>query len=264
LDQLAIDNLSVLIGEPSSTQRRIIATELQKTGIVKIDFADSGQTALDKMCVHVPDLVISVMHYADMTGTDLVQNMRQLDQLRDVPFLLISSETDVRLLDPIRQAGVVAILPKPFQTRNLLRALSTTLDILEPDRTYLAEHTPEELRALIVDDSTTARRHIRRVLGNMGIEQFHEAGNGKEAIALLNDHFFDLVVTDYNMPEMDGQELVTFIRNESSQAGIPVLMVTSEADSSRLASVKQEGVSAICDKPFEPQTVRALLQRVLV
>ena len=73
----------------------------------------------------------------------------------------------------------------------------------------------------------------------------------------------DLVVTDYNMPEMDGRQLVEYIRQQSWQRSVPILMVTSEQSFSRLAAVEEAGVSGICDKPFEPGTIRRLLQRIL-
>jgi two-component system chemotaxis response regulator CheY len=73
----------------------------------------------------------------------------------------------------------------------------------------------------------------------------------------------DLVVTDYNMPEMDGKALVDHIRQRSWQASVPILMVTSESDFGRLAAVEEAGVSGICDKPFDAATVRRLLGRML-
>jgi len=73
----------------------------------------------------------------------------------------------------------------------------------------------------------------------------------------------DLVITDYNMPEMDGKGLVDFIRQQSWQASVPILMVTSEADMGRLAAIESAGVSGICDKPFEAHVVRELLGRLL-
>ena len=65
------------------------------------------------------------------------------------------------------------------------------------------------------------------------------------------------------MPEMDGGTLVEQIRNHSNQASVPVLMVTSEEDQNRLAAVQQMGVSAICDKPFEPRTLRHLMVQIM-
>ena len=100
-------------------------------------------------------------------------------------------------------------------------------------------------------------------LQDMGIETIIEAENGVDAVALLQQHHFDLIVTDYNMPEMDGKEFAEHVRQKSDQRSIPILMVTSVSDESRLAMVEQVGVSAICDKPFEPNNIRELLMKLL-
>ena len=65
------------------------------------------------------------------------------------------------------------------------------------------------------------------------------------------------------MPEMDGRGLIEFIRSRSWQASVPILMVTSETDQGRLAGIEEAGVSGICDKPFEPEFVKHLLNRIL-
>ena len=65
------------------------------------------------------------------------------------------------------------------------------------------------------------------------------------------------------MPEMDGKAFVEHIRNHSAQSSVPILMVSSETDESRLAGVREAGITAICDKPFEPDTVKQLIERIL-
>lgn len=260
----SISDLAILIVEPSVPQEKIIEGYLLGFGLKRLDKVRDGADALRYMEQFRPDLVISAMYLPDMTGTDLISAMRSNRTLADIAFMLISSETDVRALEPIRQAGVMSILPKPFKPEQLRQALITTLDLLNPDEEFQTTYSPEELKVLIVDDSYTSRRYIRRVFGNLGIENITEAGNGKEAIKLLNEQFFDLIITDYNMPEMDGQELVNHIRNCSGQSTVPILMVTSESDSNRLAAVEKAGVSAICDKPFEPKMLKSLLERAFV
>jgi two-component system chemotaxis response regulator CheY len=215
------------------------------------------------MQAYPPDLVISALYLPDMSGTDLVHAMRRDDALEDTSFMLISSETRFRYLDPIRQAGAIAILPKPFSQDELKIALNTTLDFLDPGSLQLDNYDPENIEVLIVDDSPLARKFIRRVLSTIGLERFSEAGDGIEAMELIADNFFDLIVTDYNMPRMDGRELVEHIRSGSSQASVPVLMVTSEQNENRLAAVQQAGISAVCDKPFEPESVRRLVEQAL-
>ncbi|WP_455204937.1 response regulator [Kaarinaea lacus] len=260
---LTIDQIYVLLVEPSKAQQRIIDTYLSHMGVVNKQWVQNATQALAVMHKGKPDLVISAMHLEDMTGTELVQTMRMEPQLQDVPFMLISSETHYRYLEPIRQAGVIAILPKPFNAEQLKKALDSTVHYLDPGEVHTRSFSGEDLNVLVVDDSFTARKHISRVLGNMGIVNITTANNGKEALQLVQQRYFDLIVTDYNMPEMDGQELVSCIREGSAQASVPILMVSSEADESRLASVQQAGISAICDKPFESQTVKQLIEKIV-
>lgn len=263
MSDISISDLSIFLVEPSSTQQQIISKYLQDFGITHINLYKNAQDALNDLISEEPDLVISSMHMEDMSGTELVQKMREGEATMDIPFMLISSETSFRYLDPIRQAGVIAILPKPFQAEQLLAALRNTIDFILPDELDSQDYDNEELEVLVVDDSSTARRHIIRVLTNLGIKKITEAVNGKEAAQIINNQYFDLIVTDYNMPEMDGRELIEFIRTKSSQASIPVLMVSSESDESRLAAVQQVGVSAVCDKPFEMDNVRQILKQML-
>jgi two-component system chemotaxis response regulator CheY len=261
---LSVEQLDVLLVEPSATQQKIIKEYLQELGVTEIRWVEDAGQALAAMNSIVPDLVISAMHLPDMTGTRLLQAMRAVDRTLDVPFMLVSSETDIRYLGPLRQAGVMAILPKPFSRQQLRTSLHAVLDFLEPAPLELTGIAVDELKVLLVDDSFTSRHIMRQMLERLGVEDFTEAENGRQALQMINSAFFDLVVTDLNMPEMDGRELSELIRSQSGQPGVPVLMVTSETDQSRLAGVRQSGVSAIFDKPLTVDTLRDALRRVLV
>jgi len=262
-EKMRITDLAITIVEPSSTQWHVIQKQLNNIGVMRLERFSEGSAAIADMHKFKPDLVISTMHLPDMTGTELVQTMRNNEILEDIPFMMISSEGSDYFLEPIRQAGVIAILPKPFNIDDLTRALYSTLEFIEPETLELEEIVMEDLNVLVVDDSVTARNHISRVLINLGIENITTAANGKEAVDILNSNFFDLIVTDYNMPEMDGKELTEYVRKQSQQTTIPILMVTSEATHSHLAGVKQAGVSALCDKPFEPKEVKSLIRKIL-
>jgi two-component system chemotaxis response regulator CheY len=255
--------LSVFLVEPSATQAKFIVSQLNATGIDLVRVFASGGEALAAMRASRPDLVVSALYLPDMSGTDLVATMRAESELEQVAFILISSETRPQALEPVRQLGVCGILPKPFSAAQLKTALLTTLEFLAQDDELAGDLDMEELCVLLVDDSVSARRFIRRVLENLGIAKFIEADNGRAAVAILADTMVDLVVTDYNMPEMDGQALVEYIRTQSWQSTVPVLMVTSESDQGRLAAVHEAGVSGICDKPFEPGIVKRLLRNLM-
>ena len=200
-----LNSLFVLLVEPSKAQQKIIMQQFDDLGISQYQTARTGNEALQVIEDDPPDLVISAMHLPDTTGTQLVQAMRGEDSLLDIAFMLISSETHIRYLEPLRQAGVIAIVPKPFTIEQLRTSLMATLDYLEPDPLDLNAFSPDELRILIVDDSFTSRRIIRQMMERMGIEHFTEAENGKQAMQMIEKEFFDLIVTDYNMPEMDGE-----------------------------------------------------------
>lgn len=177
--------------------------------------------------------------------------------------MLVSSECRREQLEIFRQSGVVAILPKPFSKEHLGKALNATIDLLSNDELDLSHFDVQDLRVLVVDDSRMARNVIRRTLTNLGMRQLTEASDGAEAIELMRIQMFDLVVTDYNMPSVDGLALTQFIRNESQQSHIPILMVSSEANDAHLSNVSQAGVNALCDKPFEPQLVKKILYQLL-
>jgi len=258
-----MSELSILLIEPSPMQRKVILSHLQEEGVNKIDGVATGQEALDLISHYPPDLIISAMYLPDMMATELLDTIRHIESLKETNFMLVSSETSIKVLEPIRQAGVVAILPKPFDHADLHRALRTTIDYIDPEEMELESYDIEELNVLLVDDSLTARNHIKRVLTSLGIQNIQTANDGLQAAQILSDASFDLIVTDLNMPEMDGEQLTEFVRTELGNTYVPILMVTSESDEARLGNVQQSGVSAIVDKPFEPQSIREILYRVL-
>lgn len=266
MSNLKIEDLSIVLVEPSVVQRKIIIGNLQAAGVTQIEGVGTGQDVLKTLAKSVPDLVISNMYAEDMTGAELVQQLRQTPELEKVPFMLISSETRFKALDPVKQAGVVAILPKPFEFADLKRALNSTLAFVEPEQLELDldYYDVSDLRVLLVDDSALARKHISRVLTNMGIQHIETANDGSEGLKKIQDgNLYDLIVTDYNMPEMDGEALVRNVREHTHLSHIPIMMVTSDAENPRLSNVQLSGVSAICDKPFEPTNVKETLMRIL-
>ena len=114
-----------------------------------------------------------------------------------------------------------------------------------------------------MDDSAAARAHVRGVLTGLGLARFVEAADGAQAVAAVAREAFDLIVTDYNMPFMDGGGLVGYLKQNPSTASVPVLMVTTETDPVKLDAVRRLGVTDICDKTFPADRVRSILDEVL-
>lgn len=263
MSHLSPNELSILLVEPSDTQRRIIIQHLKQEGIVSIQTAANIEEAKAVVGRHKPDLIASAMHFEDGTAIDLLSYLRVNSDYKDIQFMLVSSECRREQLEIFRQSGVVAILPKPFHAEHLGKALNATIDLLSHDELDLSHFDVHDVRVLVVDDSRMARNVIKRTIGNLGIKLITEAEDGAQAIELMRNNMFDLVITDYNMPSIDGLALTQFIRNESQQSHIPILMVSSEANDTHLSNVSQAGVNALCDKPFEPQLVKQLLYQLL-
>lgn len=258
-----IEELQILLVEPSSSQSKIIIRQFDELGISSYEWLKTGTDALARANSTSPDLIVSAMYLPDMTGTELVHSLRCDQENHELVFMLISTETSFYQLDPIRQAGATAILPKPFTSSQLKKALLTTMDFLDIGQLQLENFEPEKLNVLVVDDSEFARKQIIRTLSMMGIENFAQAEDGKNAIPIINNEYFDLIITDYNMPELDGKALIEYIRNESMQRAVPILMVTSEGSMNKLAVIEQLGVSAVCDKPFDPKTVKGVIELIM-
>ena len=244
-------------------QQKIITQQFEDLGISQFEVCSEGREALDVIDSEQPDLVISSMYLPDMTGREVVLEMRENPISRDTPFMLISTMTSFDELNPIKQAGASAVLPKPFSSQDLKRAISMIMDWDNPQQLETANVDLDEFKILIVDDSSMARRLILRTFNNLGFENIDEAENGRNAIPLINQNRYQLIVTDYNMPEMDGYDLVRYIRQKSEQPDVPIMMVTTEGDKGKLSAVQHEGVAAIVDKPFAVDTIKPMIESIV-
>jgi two-component system chemotaxis response regulator CheY len=114
-------------------------------------------------------------------------------------------------------------------------------------------------RVLVVDDMTSIRSVVMALLKSEGYEAFG-AGNGQAALDLLSKKQFDLVLSDWSMPEMNGSELVQRIRATNTK--LPIIMVTAESDPGRVTELRDLGVNGYLIKPFKPAALMAVLGRL--
>jgi two-component system chemotaxis response regulator CheY len=118
---------------------------------------------------------------------------------------------------------------------------------------------------LIVDDSPVMRTFIRRVLTLSGFEvgECIEAGNGEEALAMLSAHRVDVILTDINMPRMNGEELLRRLAADGILKTIPALVISTDATKERILRMLALGAEGYMSKPFTPEGLREELERVL-
>ncbi len=120
-------------------------------------------------------------------------------------------------------------------------------------------------RVLIVDDSSVMRKIVERSLRQAGLdlEEVVEAGNGIEAIAAVREGVFDLILSDINMPAMDGIEFLRQLGTIESAKGTPVVMVTTEGSESRVVEALSIGAKGYIRKPFTPDQIKERVSPLL-
>ncbi len=123
--------------------------------------------------------------------------------------------------------------------------------------------TPTDLQFLIVDDFSTMRRIVRGLHKEMGCNNAEEAEDGAVALGMLKTQKYDFVVSDINMPNMNGFELLKAVKAEDSLKHIPVLMVTAEARKEDIVLAAQSGAAGYIVKPFTKATLEEKVQKIL-
>ncbi|MBM7333791.1 MAG: chemotaxis response regulator CheY [Alcanivorax sp.] len=115
---------------------------------------------------------------------------------------------------------------------------------------------------LVVDDFPTMRRIVRSLLKELGFTNVDEAEDGQEALTKLKGGGFDFVVSDWNMPNLDGLEMLKQIRADESMKSMPVLMVTAEAKKDNIVAAAQAGANGYIVKPFTAVTLEEKLNKI--
>lgn len=118
---------------------------------------------------------------------------------------------------------------------------------------------------LVADDSATMRQVIKKIVGMSGIPvgEYFEAANGKEALTVLEDAWVDVILSDINMPEMDGMQFLKEVKAHEVYKTIPVIFITTEASEARMEEARKLGVAGYVKKPFQPETIKGILVEVL-
>lgn len=120
----------------------------------------------------------------------------------------------------------------------------------------------KNMKILIVDDFSTMRRIIKNLLRDLGFNNTHEADDGTTALPMLKSGEFDFLVTDWNMPGMQGIDLLKTVRADAKLSDLPVLMVTAESKRDQIVEAAQAGVNGYIVKPFTAQTLKEKIDKI--
>lgn len=120
----------------------------------------------------------------------------------------------------------------------------------------------KNMKILVVDDFSTMRRIIKNLLRDLGFSNTQEADDGLTALPMLQSADFDFLITDWNMPGMQGIDLLKAVRADAKLASLPVLMVTAESKRDQIVEAAQAGVSGYIVKPFTAQTLEEKIGKI--
>ncbi len=118
----------------------------------------------------------------------------------------------------------------------------------------------KDIRVLVVDDFSTMRRLIKKILTDIGAENIMEAENGSNALEILKREKVDLVICDWNMPSMSGVDLLGKVRADEKMANIPFIMVTAEGKKDNILEATRRGVTGYVTKPFGAEALKSKIK----
>ena len=120
----------------------------------------------------------------------------------------------------------------------------------------------KDMKILVVDDFSTMRRIIKNLIRDIGFTNVTEADDGTSALPMLVKGNYDFLVTDWNMPGMQGIDLLKAIRKDPELAALPILMVTAEAKKEQIITAVQAGVNGYILKPFTSKTLKEKIDKI--
>ena len=251
----------ILVVDDSSTLRKIIRSELEKGGYKVIE-ASNGIEALSMAASSPqPDLLTLDIEMPKLDGFKTCEKLygpnfaRFFEKFKDnkIPVIFVTAKDSIEDRGKGFKLGAVNFITKPFPKGEILSAVDK---ILKPGKEL------EGLTALVVDDSRTARNIVSRALITEGMTVI-EAKNGLEGLSIMCNRMdeIDIVITDLEMPEMDGGKMCLKIRQELGLTDLPIIFFTGIADQSQLLKLFKAGGTDYVIKPFIKEE---MLARIIV
>ncbi len=249
----------LLLVDDSKTCRRLIKPSLEQEGYEVIE-ADNGEQALKIIRSSVIDIIVSDVEMPVLDGITLCRIIRQQEKLSTPVLLLSSQQTDKAITSGFNAGADDYIIKSDHSaTRKVVvpELLSRIERLLNSKN---AQGRPE--RILVVEDSATMLHQLKNSLNIQGFK-VDVAKDGLSAWEKLNASQYDLVITDYDMPYVDGLELCSRIRQSNKFENLPIIIETSKDSKADQVKIRSIGIQAFITKPFSPDRMIAEVERVL-
>ena len=220
----------------------------------KLIHAMDGVEGLQKAVEYIPDLIISDLDMPNMNGYEMCQEIKQREVTQDIPVVILSARGAGLDIDKGFDVGANDFLTKPVDEAELISRINLILG--SQGESSLRE------KILVVDDSALVRNMMKQGLSQQGFEIL-TANDGQEGYDAAVEHEPDLIVTDFNMPKMDGRELTRALKSSEALSDIPVLMLTAADSDTDQRKGKHAGVAAFLSKPFPPDKLVVIAEKLI-
>ena len=229
----------------------LLKNTLNQIGYTSIVEAESGVDALGKIAKEDFNLIISDWNMDENDGTKFIQLVKDSDITARIPIILVTNETTKGQAQEALKAAKIGAnnyIIRPFTAEALKEKIEKVIS---------------GYKIMIIDDSSTTRKVITNILGQIGHKDVLEAENGIDALAKLAQNKVDLILCDWNMPNMNGLQFVRSLRSMKAYGNIPILMVTTNAAKEEIVLALQAGASDYVAKPFTPQVIQQKIGKLL-
>ena len=248
------EGATILLVDDSMVIHAYVEAALKPHGF-HVLHAHDGAEGLAVAAQTRPDLILSDIDMPVMNGFEMCRQLRQQEATRDTPILILSARGAGVDIDKGFDVGANDFLTKPVSENELISRMELMLG-------RVGDSSRPREKVLVVEDSSLQRSVIARAIAQQGFEVI-TAEDGKQGLDLALEHLPDLVITDSEMPEMNGRDLTRALKTREQVADIPVVMLTA-ADSplSRLKG-RHAGVAAYLTKPFVPDKVVVIAEKLI-
>ncbi len=229
----------ILVVDDSSTVRNVLRRELQQMG-ARVTEAFDGLNGFETAIREDFDLVITDIEMPRMDGFSLCEKLKHHDAKKSIPIVILSSKDQEENIERGFKLGVAAFVPKA----------NAKMELRERVRELLGRNVLLRRRTiLVVDDSASTRHLVEKSLLAAGFYVI-SAENGAQALKLLDNHRPDLILSDLNMPELDGAGLCKMVHANPALSLIPFIIMSSNGDRATMRRLLQYGASSYLVKPF--------------
>ncbi|MBW2673414.1 MAG: response regulator [Deltaproteobacteria bacterium] len=243
---------NILIVDDSPVTRKVLSKQLEQLGS-RVTQAEDGQQGLEIALSQTFDLIISDVDMPGMDGFNLCQKIKDNPSTRGVPVIMLSSMDSDQDIDKGFQSGAAAYISKAEASQELHATIERVLEQFKSHRRHWI---------LVVDDSPTIRTLVRKGLEAAGF-QVSVAKNGKEALALIEENRPDLILSDINMPVMDGIKFCKTVHATDELASIPFITMSANSDRAIMRRMMEWGASAYLVKPFNLEQLVITIEKLL-